>query len=48
MTNTPETIAVFRTHEAKLDAELQRDRDLFSAQGINVKDITAKAWKNLT
>ena len=42
MTNTPETIAVFRTHEAKLDAELQRDRDLFSAQGISVKALCCR------
>jgi hypothetical protein len=42
MTNTPETIAVFRTYEAKLDAELQRDRDLFSVQGISVKSICCR------
>ena len=42
MTNTPETIAVFRAHEAKLDAELQRDRDLFSAQGISVKALCCR------
>ncbi len=44
MTNSPETIAVFRIHETQLDAELERSLGFFSSRDIHIKQLCCREY----